>query len=84
MRASDLVSKKVINIKDGSTIGTVIDFECEKEIINSVIVEQQSKRFSLKFSKGEHELFIPFNNIVTIGDDVILVNYGTSKDFVLK
>lgn len=84
MRASDLVSKKIININDGSTIGTVIDFECEKNMINSIIVEQQAKKFSFKFSKGEHEFFIPFNNIVTIGDDVILVNYGTSKDFVLK
>ena len=84
MRASDLVSKKVININDGSTIGTVIDFECEKEVISSVIIEQQAKRFSFKFSKGEHELCIPFSNIITIGDDVILVNYGTSKDFVLK
>ena len=35
------------------------------------------------FSKGDHELVIPFENIVTIGEDVILVNYGKSSNFVI-
>lgn len=84
MRASELMAKKVINITDGSTIGTVIDYDYDNDKITSLILEQQPKRFFLRFSKGDHELIVPYKNIVTIGDDVILVKYGTNKDFVLK
>ena len=41
------------------------------------------KRKLFSFSKGEHELVVPFSNIVTIGEDVILVNYGKSSNFVI-
>ncbi len=79
MRASDLMAKRVININDGMTIGAVIDYEFEKEEIKALVLDQQNRRFLARFSKGEHELIIPYKAIVTIGDDVILVNYGTNK-----
>ena len=85
MRASDLMMKKVINVADGMKLGEVIDYEvdCNKGIISSFIIEQVGKRKLFSFSKGEHELVVPFSNIVTIGDDVILVNYGKSSNFVI-
>ena len=85
MRASDLMMKKVINVADGMKLGEVIDYEvdCNKGVISSFIIEQVGKRKLFSFSKGEHELVVPFSNIVTIGDDVILVNYGKSSNFVI-
>jgi len=85
MRASDLMMKKVINVADGMKLGEVIDYEvdCNKGVISSFIIEQVGKRKLFNFSKGEHELVVPFSNIVTIGDDVILVNYGKSSNFVI-
>ena len=85
MRASDLMMKKVINVVDGMKLGEVIDYEvdCKNGSISSFIIEQVGKRKLFSFSKGEHELVVPFSNIVTIGDDVILVNYGKSSNFVL-
>lgn len=85
MRASDLMMKKVINVVDGMALGEVIDYEidCSKGSINSFIIEQVGKRKLFSFSKGEHELVVPFSNIVTIGEDVILVNYGKSSNFVI-
>ena len=85
MRASDLMMKKVINVVDGMALGEVIDYEidCSKGYINSFIIEQVGKRKLFSFSKGEHELVVPFSNIVTIGEDVILVNYGKSSNFVI-
>ena len=85
MRASDLMMKKVINVVDGMALGEVIDYEvdCTKGVITSFIIEQIGKRKIFNFSKGEHELVIPFSNIVTIGEDVIIVNYGKNSNFVL-
>lgn len=85
MRASDIMLKRVINVIDGNTLGEVIDYDVN--VLNgkfeSIILEQDLKRKLFKFSKGEHELVIPFQNIVTIGEDVILVNYGKTSDIVL-
>ena len=80
MRASDLMMKKVINVVDGMALGEVIDYEIDnsKGIISAFIIEQIGKRKLFSFSKGEHELVVPYSNIVTIGEDVILVNYGKS------
>jgi YlmC/YmxH family sporulation protein len=85
MRASDLMMKKVINVVDGMRLGEVIDYEVDVKngMISSFIIEQVGKRKLFSFSKGEHELVVPFSNIVTIGDDVILVNYGKNSNFVI-
>lgn len=85
MRASDLMMKKVINVVDGMALGEVIDYEIDnsKGIISSFIIEQIGKKKVFSFSKGDHELVVPFSSIVTIGEDVILVNYGKSSNFVI-
>lgn len=85
MRASDLMMKKVINVVDGMALGEVIDYEVDgtNGAISSFIIEQIGKKKIFSFSKGEHELVVPFSSIVTIGEDVILVNYGKSSNFVI-
>lgn len=77
--------RSVINVVDGAGLGNVIDYDIDisKGIINSLIIEQTTRRKLFAFSKGDHELVIPFKNIVTIGEDVILVNYGKDENFVL-
>ncbi len=85
MRASDLMMKKVINVVDGMALGEVIDYEVDgtNGAISSFIIEQIGKKKIFSFSKGDHELVVPFSSIVTIGEDVILVNYGKSSNFVI-
>ncbi|MBQ9730973.1 MAG: YlmC/YmxH family sporulation protein [Bacilli bacterium] len=85
MRASDLMMKKVINVVDGMALGEVIDYEIDgtNGAISSFVIEQIGKKKIFSFSKGEHELVVPFSSIVTIGEDVILVNYGKNSNFVI-
>ena len=85
MRGSDIMLNKVINVVDGIYLGNVIDYDIDTNsgLVNSIIVEQEVKRKLFSFSKGEHELVILFSNIVTIGDDVILVKYGKDENFVI-
>lgn len=72
MRLSDLQDKNVINIKDGKLIGNIIDITISEEgILKSFIVEKTKFIVSKFSSSGEIE--IKWNQIIKIGDDVILV-----------
>ena len=72
MRLADLQVKDVINTSDGRRLGRIIDAEIDnKGVILYFAVEQ--KRFFRFFSK-EPEVNITFNQIVKIGEDVILVS----------
>ena len=71
MRLSDLQVKDVVNTKDGKKLGKIMDAEIDsKGIITYLAVEQ--KRF-FRFFSGNPEVNITFNQIVKIGEDVILV-----------
>lgn len=73
MRLSDLQDKNVINIKDGKLIGNIIDIMITKDgILESFIVEKTKFLLSKFSSSGEIE--IRYNQIIKIGDDVILVD----------
>lgn len=69
----ELKTKEVINVVDGKKLGNIIDivFCMETGKIKGLVVPQYSKGFSL-FKSGD-DIFIPYNNICRIGDDVILV-----------
>ena len=72
MRLADLQVKDVINTSDGKKLGRIIDAEIDsKGVILYFAVEQ--KRFFRFFSR-EPEVNITFNQIVKIGEDVILVS----------
>lgn len=70
---NDLRDKEVINVNDGRKFGCVVDVEidtCNGKLI-SIIVPGESKGFI--FSRGE-DIRIPWDKIVRIGDDTILIN----------
>lgn len=70
---SELQVKDIIAIEDGSKLGYIHDLEIdtEKGSILALVIALKGKWLGL-FGKQE-ELVIPWNNIVTIGKDVILV-----------
>ncbi len=70
MRLSDLQKKDIINISDGVKIGNIIDINIDdKGIIKSLIADKTT----FKFFSNTDEIEIYFDQIVKIGDDVILV-----------
>lgn len=70
MRLSDLQTKNVITT-DGKLIGNIIDVLIENGNIKYLIVEKSKFLISIFTSKNEFE--IEWNQIKTIGDDVIIV-----------
>ena len=70
MRLSDLQRKEIVNITDGKRIGIIIDIIIdEKGTINSLVLEDRRGR---KFSREEYNVM--WNQIVKIGDDIILID----------
>lgn len=69
----DFKHKEVINIIDGKRLGFVQDVTADLKTgtITEIIVPGNTKFFNI-FSTG-NELIIPWNNIKTIGEDVILI-----------
>lgn len=76
MRVSELRTLDIINIEDGRRLGPIIDLDLdmEKGIVKGLIVlaASRSKGF---FSNGRGgDIFIPWEKVVKIGIDVILVD----------
>ncbi|MCM1371324.1 MAG: YlmC/YmxH family sporulation protein [Clostridium sp.] len=73
MRLSNLQNKDVVNVKDGSKIGNIIDVEITVDgRMNNLVVEKSKFILSRFSTKGEIE--IKWEQIEKIGEDVILVN----------
>jgi len=74
----DIRSKEVVNVNDGRRLGRPSDmvFDCRARV-KGIVVPPQKK--SLSWKKDE-DIFIPWNAIIKIGDDVILVNLGEPHD----
>ena len=70
----ELREKDVINISDGKQLGRIVDIaiHCTGKVVG--LVAAGEKKFFKNFSGGE-SIFIPWNNIVKIGDYVILVEF---------
>jgi YlmC/YmxH family sporulation protein len=73
MTISELQVKDIVAIEDGKKLGFITDLEIDVDrgYIVSLIISLKGKMFGL-FGK-EEEIIIPWNHIVTIGADVILV-----------
>jgi len=71
MRLSDLQSKKIISITSGRNVGNIIDVDVSNDgKIDSLIIEYNKNFFSLN---RESDTKIFWNEIVKIGEDVILI-----------
>lgn len=70
MRLSDLQRKEIVNIVDGKRVGIIIDVIVdEKGSVNTLVLEDRRGR---KFSREEYNIM--WNQIVKIGDDIILID----------
>lgn len=70
MRLSELQHKEIVNIVDGKRVGIIIDVIIdEKGYINALVLEDRRGR---KFSREEYN--IRWNQIIKIGDDIILID----------
>lgn len=71
MHLSEFQTKEVINISTGKRLGYIIDVIITKEglIKELVLEERKSRRFTSRES-----ISILWNQIVKIGDDIILVD----------
>ena len=76
MRFLCLQSKDVINASNGSKIGYVSDIELNITTlcVEALIVERFTPVKFLCLVKGPPVIVIPINQIITIGEDVIIVN----------
>ncbi len=73
VKISEFQTKDVINILDGKKLGTVHDLEIDLKQgrIDAMVVPVQGKLFGLFGNSTEY--VIPWENIIKIGLDVILV-----------
>ncbi|NMA00958.1 MAG: YlmC/YmxH family sporulation protein [Clostridia bacterium] len=72
-KISDLREREIINIIDGRRLGPIkdIDVDVETGKIIAIILPGPGKFLGL-FGRGE-DYFVPWENIIRIGVDVILV-----------
>lgn len=80
MRISDLQSKDVVNIGDGKRLGTIGDLEIDPDsgLVRSLIIPLQGRFFGMVGGGQEH--IVPWNQIVKIGSDVILVDLRSPQE----
>ena len=74
MYLSEIQKKEIINIDTGKKIGTIIDvIVSEDGQIKSLLLEEKNrKKFSIK-----EEYEVKWNQIIKIGDDIILIGPST-------
>ncbi|MFA5602718.1 MAG: YlmC/YmxH family sporulation protein [Bacilli bacterium] len=73
MCLSELQSKDVININDGKRIGTIVDARIEDSTGKIVALVIESKKGVFGFLSNRPELEVFWDQIVKIGEDIILV-----------
>ena len=80
MRLSELQGKEIINIHDGGRLGMVREteliFDGQTGNVQSIVFPNQGSLFSLF---GQQNLIIPWEAIVKIGVEVIIVNFKTQN-----
>lgn len=69
----ELRAKEVVNVCDGKRLGNIIDltFSSRTGVVTGIVVPYGKGLFSIL--KSNQDIFIPYNRIVKIGKDVILV-----------
>ncbi|MRG85481.1 YlmC/YmxH family sporulation protein [Salinibacillus xinjiangensis] len=79
MKISELQVKDIVAIEDGRKLGYITDLEIDvdKGYVVALVISLKGKMLGL-FGK-EEEMVIPWNHIVTIGADVILVRTERPK-----
>ena len=79
MLLSSMQEKDVVNVLDGSIIGNICDIDLEPNSGQIFSIYIQPSSFFNFFGKGE-KVCIGWDQIIKIGEDVIIVNYPYSTD----
>ena len=79
MNLSDLQNKEVIDIATGRRIGSIIDVIIDRKGVISKLLLEDRKPSRRLFTNNREELNLLWNQIVRIGDDIILVNCENSQ-----
>ncbi len=79
IKISDFQMKDVVNVANGKKLGNIgdIDINVQTGKINAVIIGGTGK--VLGFFGREEDIVIPWNNILKIGEDVVLVRHQDTK-----
>ena len=84
MKTSELSAKDVVNISNGQQLGEIIDVDIDlgEGRIKGIMIPQQSSLFNF-LAKGDN-IYIAWDDIHKIGEDVILVKLVTDDMQVLE
>lgn len=86
MRLSHLAGKEVINLSDGSRLGTIdeceLTFDGVSGLINAIILPAEHRFISL-FSE-QRSTTIPWQGIKRIGNEVIIVDLNNDYERYTK
>ena len=74
MNLSDLQTKEVIDVATGRRIGIIIDAVLDRRGAISKLVLEDRKSSKRLFGKSIDDIDLSWNQIVKIGDDIILVD----------
>lgn len=75
-RVDDLRHKDVINVKDGTRLGSVCDVEIDTTNARVAAVVIYGKLRLLGILGREDDIVIQWKDIEVVGDDTILVSYN--------
>ncbi len=77
---SEMKEKEVINIRDGSRLGMIYDFEMDlkKGEVTAIIIPGPGKIMGI-FGKN-NDIIINWRKIVKIGEDIILVDLKVDEE----
>lgn len=81
IKISELRDMEVINVQDGRRLGLIMDIEMdltEGYIVGLILPDEPITGITSLF-RSSREIFIPFEQILKIGIDVILVDTSLSK-----
>ena len=74
-RVNELKRKYVINVRNGSKLGTAADVEIDTatSMVTAIVIRGRLRLWGLL--GREEDIVVPWQNIEVIGEDTILVNH---------
>ncbi|WP_027339277.1 YlmC/YmxH family sporulation protein [Halonatronum saccharophilum] len=84
IKTSELKLKEVVNINNGQKLGMIVDIDIDlvEGKVKGISVPKEGKGF--KFFGANEEIYIKWNDIHRIGDDVILVRVAGLGDALVN
>ncbi|HHU80402.1 MAG: YlmC/YmxH family sporulation protein [Bacilli bacterium] len=79
MLLSELESKDIINDHDGAKIGRIVDAEIDVATGRILNIRLQLGFRLLNIFSSKDTAIIPWNKIIKIGNDVIIVDYRNNN-----